>query len=79
MPICSNARSPTVSVLMRSVTRTRASMALRGEMIVAHSPLLSPTRSASSGETSQNSSGCSSAKNGSVRVIAPEVYISVNR
>ena len=47
---------------MRSVTSTRASMAARGLTMVAHPPFSSPRSSASSGETSQNISGCSSAR-----------------
>ena len=53
--------------------------AARGDTIVAQPSLVRPRSSASSGEISQNISGCSSARYGRRRDIAPEVYISVRR
>lgn len=53
-------RSATLSGVILSVTRTRASITARGLTMVAHSPLVSPRSSASSGDTSQNISGCNS-------------------
>src|SRR5699024_3539242 len=64
---------------IRSVTKARASITPRGEMIVAQPPFSSPRFSASTGSTSTNRSGCSSARYGKRRLIEPEVYISVNR
>ena len=46
--------------LIRSVTRTRASTAVRAETIVAQPPCSRPRSAASSGLTSQKISGCSS-------------------
>ena len=46
----------------RSVTSTRASIAVRAVTIVAQPPLTSPRSAASSGDTSQNISGCNSAR-----------------
>lgn len=51
----------------------RASIADRAEMIVAHSPFSSPRSAASSGETSTNISGWSSARYGSQRLMPPAV------
>ena len=45
---------------MRSVTITRASIAVRADTMVAQPPLVSPRSCASSGEISQKNSGCSS-------------------
>ena len=51
----------------------------RGETIVAHLPFSKPRFSAKALSTSQKRPGCSSAKYGRRRDIAPEVYISVRR
>ena len=50
----------------------------RGVEMVAKSPCFNPASSASSGETSVNNSGCSSASRPRVRVIPPAVWCSVN-
>ena len=55
------------------MTSTRASIAARAVMIVAQPPFSSPRSAASPGETSQNSSGCSSASRDSVRLMPPAV------
>ena len=67
------------SGVMRSVTSTRASIAARGETIVAPPPLVRPRSAASAGEISQNISGCSSARNGDQRLMPPAVWCSVRR
>ena len=67
------------SGVIRSVTRTRASMAERGEISVAQPYGSSPRSAASSGDTSQNISGCSSDRYGSHRLIPPAVWCSVSR
>ena len=69
----------TVSGVMRSVTSTLTSIAERGEMMVAHPYGSSPLSSASSGEISQNISGCSSDRYGSHRLMPPAVWCSVSR
>ncbi len=56
---------------MRRVTSARASTSPRAVRIVTYSPFLIPFSAASSGEISQNSSGISSASQGSQRLIAP--------
>jgi hypothetical protein len=63
----------------RSVTSTRASIAARGETIVAQPYGARPRSAASAGEISQNISGCSSARYGSQRLIPPAVCCSVSR
>jgi len=63
----------------RRVTSTRASIAARAVMIVAQPPFSSPRSAASDGETSQNSSGCSSASRDRFRLIEPAVWCSVSR
>ena len=68
-----------VSGVIRSVTSTRASMALRAVTIVAQPMCSSPRSVASSGETSQKNSGCSSARYGSQRDMPPAVWCSVSR
>lgn len=68
-----------VRLRIRSVTSTRASIAARGETIVAQPPLTRPRSAASSGETSQNISGCSSARYDDQRLIPPAVWCSVSR
>ena len=50
-------RPATVNGVIRSVTRTRASIALRAETIVAHPRCASPRSAANSGLTSQKNSG----------------------
>ena len=64
---------------MRSVTSTRASIAARAVTIVAQPACSSPRSEASSGLTSQKSSGWSSARYGSVRDMPPAVWCSVSR
>jgi hypothetical protein len=64
---------------IRSVTSTRASISPRKVVIVAQPPLVSPRSAASSGETSQNISGCSSESQVSQRDMAPAVWCSVRR
>ena len=54
-------RRPCTSMArIRSVTRTRASIAVRAVMIVAQPQVDRSRSAASSGETSQKNSGCSS-------------------
>src|SRR3954453_23633326 len=65
--------------LIRSVTCTRASIAAREVTIVAQPRCSRPRSSASSGLTSQNSSGWSSDRYGTVRLIPPAVWCSVSR
>ena len=69
----------TTSGVIRSVTSTRTSIAARGETIVAQPYGSSPHSAASSGETSQNISGCSSERYGSHRLMPPAVWCSVSR
>ena len=64
---------------MRRVTSTRVSIAARGDTIVAQPYGSRPTSSASSGDTSQNISGCSSERYGSQRDMPPAVWCSVRR
>ena len=78
-PTCSTKRSPSRSERIRSVTSTRASIAVRAVTMVAQPPFSRPRSRASRGETSQNGSGCSSARYGSVRLIPPAVWCSVSR
>ena len=54
-------------------------MAVRGVTTVAQPPWTRPRSPASSGLTSQNISGCSSQRWGSVRLIPPAVWCSVRR
>ncbi len=63
----------------RSVTSTRASIAARAVTSVAQPPCSSPRSAASAGPTSQNISGCSSARYGRVRDMPPAVWCSVRR
>ena len=56
-----------------------ASIAVRALTIVAHPPWSRPRSRASSGETSQKNSGCSSDRYGSHRLIPPAVWCSVRR
>ena len=78
-PTCSTRRPATRNARSRSVTSTRASIAAREVMIVAQPPFSRPRSAASVGETSQNISGCSSERNGNVRLIPPAVWCSVSR
>ncbi len=64
---------------IRSVTMTRASIAPRAVTIVAHPRCSSPRSAASSGDTSQNISGCSSERYGNHRLMPPAVWCSVRR
>ncbi len=58
---------------IRSVTVTLACTAARLVTTWHHSPCTSPRSAAIRGDTSMNSSGCSSERNDSVRVMAPDV------
>ena len=64
---------------MRSVTMTRASIDERAVVTVAQPACSSPRSVASSGDTSQNISGCSSDRYGSHRLMPPAVWCSVRR
>ena len=61
-PTWCSCRPPARSGVIRRVTSTRASIALRAEMIVAQPMCSSPRSAASSGDTSQKKAGCSSAR-----------------
>src|ERR1017187_124106 len=78
-PIWWMTRPPTVSGVSRSVTRTLASMAVRAVTMVAQPRCSSPRSAASSGDTSQKNSGCSSARYGDHRLMPPAVWCSVRR
>ena len=54
-------------------------MAVRTVTMVAHPMCSSPRSAASSGETSQKNSGCSSDRYGTQRDIPPAVWCSVSR
>ena len=64
---------------MRPVTIAFASTSPRAVDTVTQSPLRMPSSTASSGDISQNASGCSSASHEFQRVIAPVRWCSVSR
>ncbi len=64
---------------IRSVTSTRASMALRAVTMVAQPRWVSPRSAASCGETSQKNAGCNSDRYGRNLDMPPAVWCSVSR
>ena len=70
---------PILNGAMRPVTSAFASTSPRAVETVTQSLLRMPHSTASSGEISQNASGCSSASHEFQRVIAPVRWCSVNR
>lgn len=73
-------RPATCSGTRRRVTRTRISTSARSDFIVTQPPFSMPRSSASWGEISQNSSGCSSPSQDRLRLaIDPEPNVSVSR
>ena len=64
---------------MRSVTFARASISARSVTMVIQPPSSMPRSAAISGSSSANISGCSSASQGRLRLIAPAVWCSVSR
>ena len=63
----------------RRVTFARASISPRSVSTVSQPPSSIPRSAASSGSSSTNISGCSSASHGRLRLIGPEVWCSVSR
>src|SRR5687767_8045012 len=78
-PTWCSSRPWTTSGAMRSVTNTRASMAARTVVTVAHPPLTRPRSAASAGLTSQNMAGCSSDSTPRNRLMPPAAWCSVSR
>ena len=76
---CTTWSAPNRTGAIRSVTSTRASTAVRAVVIVAQPRCSSPRSRASSGDTSQKNSGCSSDRYGSQRLMPPAVWCSVSR
>jgi len=64
---------------MRCVTFARASMIPRSVSMHIQPPSSMPRSAASSGSSSANISGCSSASHGRFRLIGPAVWCSVSR
>lgn len=78
-PIWWTVRPCTVSGVIRAVTMTRASTALRAVTMVAQPMCSRPRSAASCGETSQKNSGWSSERYGDQRLMPPAVKCSVRR